>query len=88
MRTAATLKTAAPAPEGTGFDRHTPIDDLPELLTVPEAADAVGVSTGTIYSMVRTGTLRCIRFGRLMRVPREAVRPAGGSTCATESARR
>jgi len=57
------------------IDRRTAAEHLPELLTVEEAAAAAGVSRGVLYELVRRGEMPCVRFGRLVRIPRAAVRP-------------
>lgn len=48
-------------------------DDLPMLLTVPEAGEVLRVGRATAYAMVRCGALRSIRAGRHLRVPRSAI---------------
>ena len=53
--------------------RHTPLDDLPELLRVEEAATWLDVSRGIVYDLVKRRDLRGVRFGRLLRIPREAL---------------
>lgn len=53
--------------------RTTPIDDLPELLRVEEVAAVLGIGRGTVYSLVASKELRCVRLGRLVRVPRSAL---------------
>jgi excisionase family DNA binding protein len=52
-------------------DRHAP--RLPEFLSVEEAATLAGVSKGVIYEMTHTGALPCAKFGRLVRIPRQAL---------------
>lgn len=57
-------------------DRLTDIktaEDLPLLLTVPEAGTVLRVSRATAYAMVRCGALRSIKAGRHLRVPRSAI---------------
>ncbi len=58
------MTTAAP------ITRLTPLGDLPELLSVPEAATWLHIGTGLAYEMVRRGDLPSVRLGRLVRVPR------------------
>ena len=41
-----------------------------ELLTVSEVATMVRVSTMTIYRLLHSGMLPCVRVGRLLRIPR------------------
>jgi len=48
-------------------------DDLPLLLTVPEAGEVLRVGRATAYAMVRCGALRSIKAGRHLRVPRSAI---------------
>lgn len=42
--------------------------------TVSEAAQAIGVSRGLAYELVRRGDLRTVHVGRRVVVPRDAVR--------------
>jgi excisionase family DNA binding protein len=53
--------------------RHTPLDQLPELLRASEAAIWLDTSSGIVYTMARTGELSSVRLGRLLRIPREAL---------------
>ncbi len=53
--------------------RRTPLADLPELLTVPEAGAWLNVGRNTAYAMARQGSLPSVRLGRLLRVPRTAL---------------
>jgi excisionase family DNA binding protein len=57
-----------------GIDRYTPDDDLPELLTAPEFAAAGGFTVGTAYSLVRQGVVPTVRLGRLVRIPKSALK--------------
>lgn len=45
---------------------------MPErlTLTVPEAADLLGIGRGLAYELARTGQIPVIRLGRRMLVPR------------------
>lgn len=56
--------TAAP------ITRLTPLSDLPELLSVLEAATWLHIGLGLTYELVRRGDLPSVRLGRLVRVPR------------------
>ena len=58
------------------------------LLTVAEVADALRVSTMTVYRLIRTGELAAVRIGRTYRVSdsafedylrRQAVQPEASS---------
>jgi excisionase family DNA binding protein len=53
--------------------RQTPLADLPELLRAEEAAAWFGVSTWTVYEMVKRGELPTVRLGRLLRIKRDAL---------------
>ena len=50
----------------------------PEWLTVVEFAKAIGISRGLAYDLVRRGELKPVRrFGRLVRIHRDALQVAG-----------
>ena len=55
-------------------DRHTPIDELPQFLTVPEVCTYFALGRSTVYDLIRRGELQASRFGRVLRIPREAIR--------------
>ncbi|MBL7208521.1 MAG: helix-turn-helix domain-containing protein [Dehalococcoidia bacterium] len=42
-------------------------------ITVPEAAQLLGISRGLAYEMARRGKLPAIRFGKRILVPRSAI---------------
>jgi excisionase family DNA binding protein len=48
----------------------TLLEGLPRFLTVAEAAEVLRVAPGTIYAECKDGTLRCVNFGRAIRIPR------------------
>jgi excisionase family DNA binding protein len=56
------------------LSRLTPFTELPELLTPVEFATVSGMSKGIVYDLVRRGALRHVRFGKLIRIRREALR--------------
>jgi excisionase family DNA binding protein len=58
---------------GRPVNRLTKSDDLPELLTVAEAAQWLGVHAGMIRSLIAGGTLPEVRFGRLVRTTKAAL---------------
>jgi len=47
--------------------------DLPLTLTVVEAATVLRIGRTAAYNLVRCGRLRCIRCGKIIRIPREAI---------------
>jgi excisionase family DNA binding protein len=57
----------------TGHIEGREFGELPLVLTVPEAAEALRVSRGAGYELVRSGVLRSIRLGRTIRVPKSAL---------------
>ncbi|EKP94488.1 helix-turn-helix domain-containing protein [Thermaerobacter subterraneus] len=49
------------------------IEDLPLLLTVPEAAKVLRVGVSRAYEMAHRGEIPAVRIGRRVRVPRDAL---------------
>lgn len=49
-----------------GADR----EGLALLLKVPDAAVRLGIGRSTLYELLATGELRCVRIGRAVRIPR------------------
>lgn len=54
--------------------RRTRFGDLPDLLSVEEARAYLGLGRSTMYELLRRKELACVRFGRVIRIPREAFR--------------
>jgi len=54
------------------------IEDLPLLLTVPEAAKVLRVGVSRAYEMAQRGEIPAVRIGRRIRIPREELRPLLG----------
>jgi excisionase family DNA binding protein len=56
---------------------YTPITSLPpepldlQLLTVPQAAEILGISKSLLYQLVSRGDVKSIRIGRLIRIKME-----------------
>ena len=48
-------------------------DDLPEMVTVEEMSAYLRVSRNVAYELVKSGTLRSVRYGRLIRIPKQAL---------------
>ncbi|MBM3820277.1 MAG: helix-turn-helix domain-containing protein [Acidimicrobiia bacterium] len=63
-------EAAAPVP---GVTRQTPLEDLPELLRVEEAARWLGIGRGLAYELARRGDLPSVRLGRLLRIRRDGL---------------
>ena len=43
------------------------------LLTVPQAAEMLGISRSKLYEMCESGDIKCLRIGRLVRIEPEAL---------------
>lgn len=59
--------------ESSTITRTTPVEALPELLCVDEAAAWLGVGRSLVYELVKTGKLSSVRLGRLVRVKRDGL---------------
>ena len=44
--------------------------EYPDILTIPQVAQALGVSTKAAYALVNDKKLGCIRVGRTIKVPK------------------
>jgi len=55
----------------------TPLRELPEFLTPAQVQVYLQVGRSTIYELLRTGAIPSRRFGRQIRIPREALLTAG-----------
>ena len=51
----------------------TSLQDLPLVMTPVEAAQALGIGRNSIYSLLRSGDLKSIRVGRLIKITRSAL---------------
>jgi excisionase family DNA binding protein len=68
----ATLSANAMPPSGPDVDSK-----WPEWLTVTEFANAIGIGRSMVYELVRRGEVKqARRFGRLIRIHRDALRAA------------
>ncbi len=54
-------------------ERPTSFDDLPLTLRVEELMPILGIGRNTAYELIRSGQIRCVRIGRQLRVPKDAV---------------
>jgi excisionase family DNA binding protein len=52
---------------------QTPIEDLPQFLTVEEWRTFMRIGRSSAYDLIRRGLVPAIRWGRTVRIPREAV---------------
>lgn len=49
------------------------IQDYPDVLTVEETSELLGVCTKTVYNMIKRGELKQQTVGRLFRIPKRNV---------------
>lgn len=54
--------------------RSVPFDDLPALLTPEEFRAYAGLGRNTVYELLRRHEIPCVRFGRLIRIPKTALK--------------
>lgn len=43
------------------------------MLTVEQAAEAIGVGRTTMFALIKTGEIQSVRIGRLRRVPADEI---------------
>ncbi len=53
--------------------RQTRFEDLPDFLSVEEFRIYLGIGRSTAYDLLRRGEVPCVRFGRVIRVPRASI---------------
>jgi excisionase family DNA binding protein len=53
---------------------QTPIEDLPQFLTVEEWRTFMRIGRSSAYDLIRRGLVPAVRWGRTVRIPVEAVR--------------
>lgn len=53
-------------------------DDLPDLVTPEDARAFLQVSRNTIYELLKTGAIRSVKFGKLIRIPKAALLDTNG----------
>jgi excisionase family DNA binding protein len=54
--------------------RDTKWEMLPDYLTPEEARAYLNLGRTTLYDLVRRGELPAVRFGKVLRIPREALK--------------
>lgn len=50
-----------------------PLDGIERVFNVDEVAAHIGITRQSAYRMIREGKIRCVRVGRLVRVPESAL---------------
>jgi excisionase family DNA binding protein len=48
-------------------------EDLPEMVTVEEMGAFLRLSRNAAYELVKSGAIRSAKFGRLIRIPKQAL---------------
>jgi excisionase family DNA binding protein len=46
------------------------LKELPEVLTIEQVAEYLGVGRSTMYDAARRGDVKCVRLGRRLLVPK------------------
>ena len=59
--------------ERTMITRRTPFEELPEWMSPDECRAYLGLGRSLIYDELRRGELHCVKFGRVIRVPKAAL---------------
>jgi excisionase family DNA binding protein len=57
------------------------INDYPDILTVPEASELLGVSTKTVYKLLKEGQIEKRAVGREFKIPKINVTDYLGIKC-------
>jgi excisionase family DNA binding protein len=63
---------------GPEITRHTPFEELPELLEVVEFTAYTGIGRSLAYDLIKRGELEHVRFGRIIRIPKTALGAMSG----------
>jgi excisionase family DNA binding protein len=48
-------------------------EDLPDMCTPEQAQEFLQIGKNMLYALVKNGTLTSVRFGRLIRIPKQAL---------------
>jgi excisionase family DNA binding protein len=55
------------------FTRQTPIEDLPQLLSVEEFCAYTKIGRSAAYDLIRRGAIEYVRFSKIIRIPRRVL---------------
>ena len=58
---------------GFGEVYRAVLREYPDILTVEELSQALGISTKTGYRLIRGGKIECLKVGRSYRIPKAHV---------------
>lgn len=53
-------------------------NELPDLCTPEEVRRFLRIGRNTVYDLIKSGALPCVRFGKLIRIPKTALLPPQG----------
>jgi excisionase family DNA binding protein len=62
------------------ISRATPFEELPEFLTPEECRLYLGIGRALVYDLLRRGEISSVRFGRLIRIPKTALKAASAES--------
>jgi len=54
--------------------KYTNFNDIPLLLSVEQLTEVLGIGRNTAYQLVHSEKIKCIRIGRIIRIPRENIK--------------
>ena len=54
----------------SGTARRAALRDYPDVMDVNQVSEILGVSTKTVYKVIRNGTLSSMKVGRAIRIPK------------------
>lgn len=54
-------------------------EDLPDLCTVEDVQLFLQIGRNTAYELVKSGAIRSIKFGKLIRIPKQALLEGGSN---------
>lgn len=49
------------------------LEDAPDVLTVEQMSEVLGIGRTTAYQVIRRGRVRTVRTGRLIKIPKTAI---------------
>ncbi len=52
------------------------LEDVPDVLTVEQMSEVLGIGRTAAYQVIRRGKLRTVRAGRLIKIPKAALAEA------------
>lgn len=57
----------------TDKNQYELFKDYPDVMTVQQAREALGVGRPGIYRLIQNGTLRCFKIGNAYKIPKTAL---------------